>query len=108
MAGWFVDIFIEWIVRMVVNSIRRIRSRSWRVATATVTSSRYERAGYGCHVADIHYDYLWAGEDFSGLHHEPFLVHDLGKDYVRRFPADSETPVRVDPANPSKSVLVRG
>ncbi len=108
MAGLFIDIVIEWIVRMVANTIRRMRSRSWPVVTATVTSSRCEQAGYGCHVADINFDYSFATEDFSGLHKEPFLVHDLAKDYVRRFPADCETPVRVNPANPSKSFLVRG
>jgi hypothetical protein len=42
MGGWFVDAFVEWLVRMVVNAIRMLRSR--------------------CHVADIYYDYSLTGE----------------------------------------------
>lgn len=108
LSGWFVDIIIEWLVRIVANSVRRIRSRSWPVVAATVTNAASPRADYGCHVADIHYDYSMLGETFSGIHEEPFVIHDAAKDYVCRFPAGCETPVRVKRDDPSVSVLVRG
>jgi hypothetical protein len=106
MGGWFADILIEWIVRMIAKLVHRLRSLSWPVVDATITSSNCPRAGYGCHVADIHYDYEFAGEAFSGLHEEPFLMHSLGQDYVLDHPINSHARIRVKQAAPSVAVFL--
>jgi len=106
MGGWFLDIWIEWIVRMIAKLIHRMRSRSWPVVDAMITSSDCPRAGYGCHVADIHYDYEFAGEAFSALHEEPFLMHALGRDYVLDHPVNSRARIRVKPGSPAVAVFL--
>ena len=106
MAGWFVDIFVEWIVRMIAKLVHRVQSRSWPHVQAIITAVRCERAGYGCHLADVHFDYEFEGTEFSGLHEEPFLVHDLGTDYCLDHPAGTKAPIRVNPHDPKKVVFL--
>jgi len=106
MAGWFLDIVIEWLVRMIVKIVRRIKSLSWPVVTGTVTNARCERAAYGCHVADVHFDYTHQENEFSGFHEEPFLSHGVGEDYVRRFQKGITISVRVKPRNPKVTVAL--
>ena len=77
MGGLFVDIFVEWIVRMIAKLVNRVRSSSWPQVQGIVTAVRCERAGYGCHLADVHFDYEYQGAEFSGLHEEPFIMHAL-------------------------------
>ncbi len=104
MGGWFADIFVEWIVRMSVNDIKLVRSRSWTTVRGVITYSNCSRAGYGCHVADVHYDYPVGGETYSGVHEEPFVSFANGEEYAGKFPVGSEYPVRVSPRDPSVSV----
>ena len=106
MAGWFVDIFIEWLIRMIVKDVRTLKSTSWPVVTATVTSTRCDRAGYGCHLADVHFDYSWDEKGFSGLHEEPFMMLDSGEEYARRFPEGTKIRVRVKPSDPEVTVAL--
>jgi hypothetical protein len=108
MGGLFVDVYVEWLIRMVVNDIRMFRSRSWPVVDGIVFDATCPRALGGCHVADVYYDYTFSGESFSGIHEEPFVAHSLGQDYILQFPTGSDYPVRVNPRDPSKSVAVRG
>jgi hypothetical protein len=106
MGGWFADILIEWIVRLIARAVRRVNSMSWPVVDAIVTNARCERAGYGCHVADVHFDYSYQGQDFSGIDEEPFLIHAVGEDYANRFPAGKRIRVRVKPAHPETTVAL--
>ena len=108
MGGWFLDVYVEWLIRMVVNDIRMFRSRSWTVVNGVVFDAVCPQASGGCHVADIYYDYTFSGESLSGIHEEPFVIHSSGEDYVRRLPAGSNYPIRVNPRDPSKSVAIRG
>jgi hypothetical protein len=104
MAGWFADVLIEWLIRLVVRAVRKLNSMSWPVVDATVTNARCERASYGCHVADVFFDYSFRGQDFSGIHEEPFLIHSVGEDYANRFVAGRRIRVRVKPAHPETTV----
>jgi hypothetical protein len=108
MGGWFLDVYVEWFIRMVVNDVRMLRSRSWPVVNGAVFDSACPRANGGCHVADVYYDYSFSGQTFSGIHEEPFVIHSSGEEYLRQFPTGSNYPVRVNPRDPSKSVAVRG
>lgn len=106
MGGWFADIFIEWIIRMIVMSARRIKSLSWPVVTATVTNSVHSRASYGCDTADIHFDYSFGDQDFSGFHEEPVLLGESGQAFAQRFPEGAQIKVRVKPSNPDTTVAL--
>ncbi len=106
---FILDVLIEFLIRMTINAYKRAQSVTWPVKTATVTSSLLDTGHTGgSQLAIVTYKYRVDGERFTGTRKEPFLFGSLGKDYVRRFPIDSETPVRVNPADPSKSVLIRG
>jgi hypothetical protein len=108
MGGWFADIFIEWIVRMVAKVIRRIQSHRWPVVDGVVTRSLCSRALYGCHVADVHYDYSFEDVEYSAFHEEPFLMHDSGEEWARSVRIGSKILVRVNPHDPSQTVSVLG
>jgi hypothetical protein len=108
MGGWFVDIFVEWFVRMIVNDIKLVRSRYWTTVKGVITYSNCLRAGYGCHVTDVNYDYSVGGETHSGAHEEPFMSFSNGEEYAGKFPIGSVYPVRVSPRDPSDSVAAIG
>lgn len=105
LAGWFVDIVVEYFFRTIMRMIRRRGSRSWPIAKATVTSSAFEHASYGCDVAEVCYAYRVEGELYTGMNEKPFFTDHWGKDYIRYFPPDKEFTVRVKPGDPSVSVV---
>jgi hypothetical protein len=107
MGGLVIDIYVEFLFRAMARMFNEFRSRTWPVVTATVTGSSYVKAGYGCDVAVVCYEYLVAGETYEDLYKEPFLFRNYGEAYPRRFPVGVDYPVRVEPGNPSKSVPVR-
>ncbi|MGA2847791.1 MAG: hypothetical protein ABSE46_02260 [Terracidiphilus sp.] len=106
MGGWFVDIFVEWLVRMIVKIVRRINSRSWPVVETIVTASVYSKAGYGCDTTDLHFDYSFDGQEYSGLHEEPFIMADLAKDFALDYPAGANIKVRLKPSRPYVTVAL--
>jgi hypothetical protein len=106
---FLLDVLVEFLIRMAINALRKARSRSWSVTFATVKEACLEKGHTGgCRLAVVKYGYRIDGERYSGTYKEPFLIGGLAEDYVRGFPSESETPIRTDPADPSKSVLVRG
>ena len=56
MAGWFLDVFVEVIFRIVVRAFRTIGTRTWPMVEAKVVrADPGEKMVYGCHVAEITY-----------------------------------------------------
>lgn len=96
MGGLVVDIYIEYLYRVVSRMIRRRGSGSWPVAKATVTSSSCHKAGYGCPVAEVYYKYRVDGELYTGVNEKPFIIHNSGENYVSRFAPGMECTVRVN------------
>lgn len=105
MVGWFADIFVEFLVRVVMRMVRIFRSRSWPTVTGQVTDSRYQKAGYGCDVAEICYKYRVYGELYTGMYVKPFISSMRGEDYVARLPVGTELVLRIKPGEPSVSVM---
>ena len=105
MGGWFADIIVEFLVRVVVRMVRIFRSRAWPTITGEVTDSIYQRAGYGCDVAEIYYKYRVNGELYTGMYVKPFISSMRGKDYVARLPVGKELVLRVKPGEPSVSIM---
>ena len=64
-----------------------------------------EKPGTWGDYIDLKYRYKFEGERYTGTHIEPFLM-GFDKEYLARFTADAEIAVRVNPADPSKSVAV--
>jgi Protein of unknown function (DUF3592) len=108
MGGWFVDIFIEYLFRVMARMIKQRGSGTWPVARATVTSSSCPRAGYGCDVAEVYYKYRVGGELYTGLNEKPFIIHNSGENYISHFGPGTEFTVRVQPKDPAVSLVRDG
>jgi hypothetical protein len=105
MGGWFVDIIVEYLYRIIARAIRTRGIAHWRIAKAKINDSSCARAIYGCHVAEVYYEYRVDGEMYTGADEAPFLFHDSGKEYVGRFAPRTEVIIRVKPSDPSISFL---
>lgn len=105
MVGWFADIFVEFLVRVVMRMVRIFRSGSWQTVPGEVTDSTYQSASYGCDVAEICYKYRVDGELYTGMYVKPFISSMRGKDYVARLPVGTELVLRIKPGEPSVSVM---
>jgi hypothetical protein len=104
MAGFVVDIYIEFFFRTITNLIRRIGAGNWPVVTSIISKSERRESGMGCAVIVIHYKYRNADLRGEGIHKEPFLFDNCADAYLRRFPGGSEFSVRVNPKNISCSI----
>ena len=108
MGGWFVDIFVEYLFRVMSRILKRRGSSAWPVAKAIVTSSACPRAMYGCDVAEVHYTYRIDGELYTGTNEKPFISPSSGEDYISRFAPGTEFSVRVKPQDSAVSIVREG
>jgi hypothetical protein len=104
MAGFVIDIYIEFFFRTMVNLVRRIGTSNWPVVTAIVSQSEQRKPGMGCTVIVIQYKYRNADMRREGIHKEPFIFDNYAQAYLHRFPGGSEFPVRVSPEDLSRSI----
>lgn len=92
MGGWFVDIFVEYLFRVMLRMIKRCGSSTWPIGTATVTSSACPNATYGCDVAEVYYTYRVDSELYTGINEKPFISNSSGEDYVSHFAPERNLP----------------
>jgi hypothetical protein len=104
MGGWFLDIFIEYLFRVIVRAMRLLRSRNWPAAVGIVLRAECPRSSYGCTVASVYYEYPIAGKSIGAAYEKPFISHDSGMEYAAQFVKGVEFKVRVKPGDPSTSV----
>jgi hypothetical protein len=104
MGGWFVDIFVEYIVRVAFRAANLIRSRKWPIVKGTVLSAECPSALYGCTVATVYYEYLVDGEKYGGWYEKPFISHESGAEYANHFVKDMDFTIRVKPTNSTTTV----
>ena len=105
MGGWFVDIFAEYLFRVVTRFIKTRGRGSWPTAKATVTSSGCPGTAYGCPVGEVYYTYRVDGELYTGSHEKPFILHNSGENYARHFAPGTDFIVRLKPGQPSVSIV---
>ena len=105
MGGLFLDIYVEFIIRVIVRMFRARGSRSWTILEAKVTGTYCAPGGFGCAVANVTYKYRVDGELYTGTDSNPFVSTDSAKDYLQDHPTGSELLVRVKPGNPESSVV---
>lgn len=108
--GVFLDIFVEYLFRAAVRAIRVLRSRAWPFVQATVLSAECPRAGYGCTVATVYYEYIVEGQKYGAAFKKPFIVRGSGERFAGEFVKGADLPtagrfmVRVSPGNLSVTV----
>ncbi len=105
MGGLVLDIYVEFIFRVIVRLFRARGSRSWPVVKAEVTATYHDPGGFGCAVANIAYQYKLNGELYAGTDANPFVSDSSAKDYLENYPTGSELLVRVKPGSPDFSVV---
>ena len=103
--GFFLDIYVEYFVRVIVRFFERWNARSWNIMTAEVTDTGYRRGGIGCAVADISYRYEIDGQLYTGTNSVPFISDGSAKDYVEHYGPKSQMLIRVRPGDPGFSVV---
>lgn len=103
--GFFLDIYVEYFIRVFARLIQRWNARSWEIVTAEVTASSYRKGGLGCAVADVGYMYKIDGEVYIGTNSVPFIIDSSAKDYIERYSPKSEMVIRVKPGKPESSLV---
>jgi Protein of unknown function (DUF3592) len=104
MVGLFLDVFVEYLIRVIGRAIKRRRSRGWPTVRATVASSKCPQSS-GCNLAEVTYLYSFNGERYSGTNKKPFLRHDSAAEYIGHFVPSTEFTVRVKPDDPEVSIV---
>jgi hypothetical protein len=105
MVGWYIDVVIGFLIRVLIRNIKIRRSVSWPVETGKVYRSECPALSYGGPVAEVSYTYTHKGEYYSGTHQQPFMLRNSAQDYASRFPAGTDLIVRVNPEWPEMSFV---
>jgi hypothetical protein len=107
MGGLVLDVWVAFLLRTLTNGFRRLRSRSWPTATATVYQAYVEPSGgFGCAVATISCDYRVGEEKYSATHDEPCLSRSSAESFARCYSPGKQLTIRYHPAAPSRSVAL--
>ena len=107
MGGLVLDIYVEFLARVIFRLSRARGARSWPVIIAKVTGTNYRPGGFGCAVAEITYKYRLDGELYTGSDAVPFISGSSAKDYLENYPRGSELLVRVKPGRPDFAVVLQ-
>jgi hypothetical protein len=105
MLGWFLDVYVEFLLRIVIRALRTRGSDGWPICRGTVRSSRALTAVYGCPLAEIVYTYRVSGELYSGLHRRPFILTDSNERYANSFAEGGLLILRIKPGEPEMSIV---
>jgi hypothetical protein len=107
MGGLVLDVWVEWLVRVVMRLVQVLRSNSWPTVSGKVNAADYQKATFGCDLVAILYEYHLDGHVYVGSYKNPFISPLLAERYVARFPNGTELVLRVKPGKPSISVMDR-
>lgn len=105
MGGLFLDIFVLYVVRVLIRFWKQRGTSGWVLQQANIECISRPLSAWGCPVAEIVYLYTIGDETYSGSDSIPFIWRSSAEDYVRRHPEGSTLLVRVKPDDPSISVL---
>ena len=106
MPGFVIDIYVEWIFRVVLRFIREFGTGGWPVCQAKITGAFCPKIGYGCARAVVNYAYSVDGKRYMGTNVKPFVILNTAEIYAAQFPKGKTVSLRVKPSNPDFSVLL--
>jgi hypothetical protein len=109
MGGWFVDIFVGYLItlfKMVARERKARRCKDWRVTTATIVGTSSQAEPFIPRpVAEIVYTYHLDGGFYGGVDEKPFYRESSAKDYASKFSKGDNLIVRVKPGEPEVSLV---
>lgn len=107
MGGLVIDVVIAYFIRAILRLTRVLRSSGWRMESAKIVSARVGGGWvWNCPTAEIAYIYRFEGEPYTGTDITPFLSESSAQDKAERFKRGETAQVRVNPADPERSVLI--
>ena len=108
MGGLFLDIWIEYLVRVVIRGVRLLLTKDWPVRNAKVLNAECAAGGFGCTVVTVYYEYSVEGAKYGGICEKPCLTSTSGGIYVEDLlkvkGKDQEFRVRIKRGDPSASI----
>jgi hypothetical protein len=102
--GFYLDVFVEYLIRVVARGIQLLRSRKWPFTLGLVTGSDLRPSGLGCCVVTLKYEYLVDSKIYNGTFKKPFIWTDSGKTFAAAHQQNSRFGIRVKPDEPAVSV----
>lgn len=105
MIGWYFDVVVGFLIRIVIRFFKLRSSEAWPVENGTIFATTCPAAMYGGPVAELGYTYIHNGEYYSGVHTKAFMLKSSAQDYVSKIHIGSQIAVRVKPTDPETSVV---
>ena len=106
MGGLFIDLFIEYLIRVTLRGMNLLRSHRWPITKGTVLGAK--SSGFpavGCPVATVDYEYAVDGVKYADSYNKPFISSGSAAAYADLFIKGADIKVRLKPGDPSVSVL---
>ena len=89
MGGWFVDIFVGYVItfcRIIARTLRARRRKDWFESSATVVGASCQTQSYMPRpVAEIVYTYRFDGGFYGGVDRKPFFSESSAKAHADQF-----------------------
>ncbi len=104
MGGLVIDIYVEFLIRVIIRFFKTRGSAAWPIIEAKVTSTG-RRGGYGCDVADVNYHYRVEGELYAATDSVPFIFMNSAEQYLEEHSAGSKLLVRIKSGSPECSIV---
>jgi hypothetical protein len=110
MGGWFLDVFVGWLItlyRIVTRSVRARKTKEWRAISAVISSAAFQGEAYIPRpVALIAYTYHFEGGSYLGVDEKPFFFESSAKAYAAQFKRGCPLIIRVKPGEPETSIVL--
>lgn len=106
MGGLILDVVIAYLIKSTLRLRRAWGSGKWQRIQAKVDSS-WLGGGWvwNCPTAEVAYTYEFAGQVYSAIDSNPFFLTETAKGQIERFRPGELAIVRVNPSQPTRSVL---
>lgn len=109
MAGWFVDVFVGYVItlyRILTRSVRARKTLNWPEVTATICGVSCQTQAYMPRpVAEIVYTYRFEGGVYGGVDDKPFFLESSAKAFADLFTRGDTLLIRIKPSEPETSFV---
>jgi Protein of unknown function (DUF3592) len=105
MGAFVIDFIVIFLWRAVARIFLLAKSSKWKRHTAVVSDVVTPPARTPGAFVEISYRFSELDRQFGGVSKVPFLVWSSAEQYARTMRSSTSITVRVDPANPERSVF---
>jgi hypothetical protein len=105
MGGLVLDIFVVYLLRVLVRAWRRRGTSEWMPQQAKIEIVSCPLITWGCPIVELVYLYKIDNETYSGSESIPFIWRSSAEGYARDQARGGVLTVRVKPGDPEISIL---